>query len=78
MDEAPERAPWWAEDVREAWKWLSTWIGVVLGAVPQIWDNWPWMQAHLSVGQMHLIVTLLAAGGVVNTLRNKPSGTSQS
>lgn len=75
MDEQQQREPWWADEAKQAWKWLSTWIGIVLGAIPQIYDNVVWLQAHITVGQMHLIVTLLAAGGVVNTLRNKDGTT---
>ena len=66
-----ERRPWWADDVSQAWKWLASWIGIILGALPQLYDASPWLQAHMSLGMMHWIITVLAAGGVVNTLRNK-------
>ena len=65
------KRPWFVEDLRDCWKWLATWIGIVMSALPQIYDNWMWMQSHLTVGQLHLIMTLLAAGGVINTVKNK-------
>lgn len=69
-DEQPKR-PWFAEDVRDAWKWASAWIGIILGALPQIYDAVPWLQAHITVVQFHMILSILAAGGVINTVKNK-------
>mgnify|MGYP001570250896 CR=1 FL=1 len=66
-----ERRPWWADDIRSAWKWLSVQLTALLAVVPQIYDMLPLVQEHLTTQQLHGVMSGLAVLTVIANLRNK-------
>ena len=70
MSDEPTR-PWWAEDIRSAWKWLTVQLGAVLAIVPQLYEYLPLLREHLSDAAMHNVMSAMAVLAIVANLRNK-------
>jgi len=63
-DDFPEGTPWWARllvsNIRDCYKWFSTYFTLALAALPLIYEYAPDLADHLSPTEKHWLMTGLA------------------
>ena len=66
-----EKRPWWAEDIRQAWKWAAVQIGALVTIAPELYNSIDVFQKYLTPVQMLHLMSLLGVLSVMNAVRNK-------
>lgn len=71
----PADAPWWARWVvsnwRDAWRWISVQLAVILGAVPIAYENVALVREYVSASTLHHAIAVLALLQIVGRLKNQ-------
>lgn len=60
-----------ADEWREAWKWLQTWLIAALGIAPLLYDQMAPLQEVLPPAWFKAAMGVLAALTVINNVRKK-------
>ena len=72
----PADAPWWArclaDEWRDCWKWLSTWLVAIASAAPLLYQNVEMIQQAVPVNVYHWIQSGLTAIIFLSLIKTKP------
>ena len=64
MDDFPPDTPWWAKllvgNIRDCYKWFSTYFTLTLAALPMIYEYAPDLAGNMSATERHYLMTGLA------------------
>lgn len=70
--------PWFVEDIRECWKWLSVQIPLWAGAAAQLYAIYgPEMKSHMSAEAFAQVAAIVFWLSIVGRVMNQ-TGTTQS
>ena len=72
----PADAPWWARwmvaNVKDCWKWASTWLIALAAAAPMLYENVGQLQALISPSVYHYIQSALVMLVFVGRIKKQP------
>lgn len=61
----------WVDDIRDWWKWHSTWFFAAIGSLPSVWLASPDLQAMLPVPVVAQIAPFIALIGFIVRARKQ-------
>lgn len=71
-----EPAPWWArwlaDEWKDSWKWLSSWLIAINAAAPQLYEQVGMVKALLSPAAFHGLQSVLATLVWFALVKRKP------
>ena len=63
---------WLVDEWKQSWKWGQTWLGVLIAAAPELYNQWVLLQTVLPPQVARYGVTVLGVLVMLNAIRKKP------
>ena len=74
-DDFPDGTPWWAKmfvsNVRDIWKWISTWFAGAIVLAPMVFEYVPEASEYLTQTQRHYLISVLGLLTILGRIVNQ-------
>ena len=71
LQEAPWYFRWLVSNVRDCWKWISTWFAGVIVIAPMVFEYVPEASEYLTQTQRHYLISALGLMTILGRIVNQ-------